>query len=133
MKKLFKTAIIVMALGLMATACQKVKATSLIGTYKLDGKSAILTVNSEGEVSFDSRNETDLSYLDYVRGALVPFDLTSQKQSYSYSFNDEVTIDTNTVDIKFNLNFEKNGREGIKCTVSYNNTITGNKSLTFTK
>ena len=132
MKKLFKTAVIVMALGLMATACQKVKATSLIGTYKLDGKNVYLKVSSEGEASFSS-NEADLDYLDRVYGELVPFDLTSQKQSYSYSFNDEVTIDTNTANVRFNLNFEKNGREGHKCTVSYNNTLTGNKSLTFIK
>ena len=58
MKKFLKIAIVLMALGLMVTACSKVKTTNLIGTYR-SGNST-MTVDANGGVNFSiDQNDTE--------------------------------------------------------------------------
>ena len=112
MKKILQIALVLTALALFSTACSKVRTTNLIGTYK--SGSSTMSVSSDGYVSFSIPSDAAgvLSSLDkistekydntgnreYRPNVLVPWDLTSEKQSYDYEvlvfFVEEIVDDS---------------------------------------
>lgn len=113
MKKILQIALVLTALALFSTACSKVRTTNLIGTYK--SGSSTMSVSSDGYVSFSIASDAtgvllSLSKIstskydstgnsEYRNNVLVPWDLTSEKQSYDYEvpvFFVEETVDSST-------------------------------------
>ena len=112
MKKILQIALVLMTLALLSTACSKVRTTNLIGTYK-SGTSA-MSVSSDGDVSFNipsnatgvlaslakiTTSKYDSTGQEYRPNALVPWDLTTEKQSYDYEvklFFEEEIVDSST-------------------------------------
>ena len=142
MKKILQIALVLTALALFSTACSKVRTTNLIGTYK--SGSSTMSVSSDGEVSFSiasdatgvlaSLNKIDTYKYDSSTGnqenrnnVLVPWDLTSEKQSYDYEvqvFFVEETVDSSTSyptrvyhDATLKYNFTKD-KETVNCKVT---------------
>ena len=137
MKKFLKIAIVLMALGLMAMACSKVKTTNLIGTYR-SGNST-MTVDANGEVNF-SIDQNDTENYNVFQGIysvdLIPWDLTSEKPSYSFS--DSGTIQTGSYpnyteeEYTINFNFTKDN-ETVNCSVSLSRSDNISASMNFSK
>ncbi|WP_297247749.1 hypothetical protein [uncultured Brachyspira sp.] len=112
MKKVSKIALVLMTLALLSTACSKVRTTNLIGTYK--SGTATMTVSSDGDVSFNipsnatgvlaslakiTTSKYDSTGQEYRPNALVPWDLTTEKQSYDYEvklFFEEEIVDNSS-------------------------------------
>lgn len=130
MKKISQMVLVLTALTLFSTACSKVRTTNLIGTYK--NGSSTMSVGSEGSVSFSIASDAAgvLASLNGVYGELIPWDLTSEKQSYDYSFETEKQVyipptdgsGSGTYDnykVNVSLNFTKDNE-----TVNYKVTIT---------
>ena len=139
MKKILQIALVLTALALFSTACSKVRTTSLIGTYK--SGSSTMSVSSDGNVSFDIASDATgvLLSLSKIRSydstgnqenrnnVLVPWDLTSEKQSYDYEvqvFFEEI-VDSSTPypptrvyhDATLKYNFTKD-KETVNCKVT---------------
>ena len=124
MKKILQIALVLTALALFSTACSKVRTTNLIGTYK--SGSSTMSVSSDGYVSFSIASDATgvLSSLRNVHGELIPWDLTAEKQSYDYSFEDEKyeypstgSGDPTTYNVNVSLNFTKDN-ETVNCKVT---------------
>ena len=123
MKKILQIALVLTALALFSTACSKVRTTNLIGTYK--SGSSTMSVSSDGNVSFDIASDATgvLASLNYIYGvALVPWDLTSEKQSYDFSTEVEKQESSGQgqptiykVSLKFNFTKDK---ETVNCKVT---------------
>ena len=114
MKKDLQIALVLTALALFSTACSKVRTTNLIGTYK--SGSSTMSVSSDGDVYFSiasdatgvllslskistSKYDSITGNQEYRNNVLVPWDLTSEKQSYDYEvpvFFVEETVDSST-------------------------------------
>ncbi len=99
MKKILQIALVLTALALFSTACSKVRTTNLIGTYK--SGSSTMSVSSDGVVDFsiasdatgvllslskirDYKYDSSTGKQERRNNVLVPWDLTSEKQSYDY-------------------------------------------------
>ncbi|PPS21974.1 hypothetical protein [Brachyspira murdochii] len=139
MKKLLKIGLILTALALFSTACSKVRTTNLIGTYK--SGSSTMSVSSDGYVNFSIASDAtgvllSLSKIaaykydstgnqEYRNNVLVPWDLTSEKQSYDYSFETEKQVYIPSTDgsgygtykVNVSLNFTKDN-ETVNCKVT---------------
>ena len=123
MKKVSKIALVLMTLALLSTACSNVRTTNLIGTYK--SGTSTMSVSSNGEVGFNIASDATgvLASLNQIYGvALVPWDLTSEKQSYDFSTEIEKTEYSGTgnpttykVSLKFNFTKDK---ETVNCKVT---------------
>ena len=109
MKKILQIALVLTALALFSTACSKVRTTNLIGTYK--SGSSTMSVSSDGVVDFSIASDAtgvllSLSKIRYYDSTgqerynvLVPWDLTSEKQSYDYEvqvFFEEEIVDNSS-------------------------------------
>ena len=138
MKKFLKIAIVLMALGLMATACSKVKTTNLIGTYR-SGNST-MTVDANGGVNFSiDQNDTDNynAFQNIYGVVLIPWDLTSEKPSYSFSYSDTFQSyggsgSSTSVDYTIDFNFTKDN-ETVNCSVSLSRSDNISASMNFSK
>ena len=139
MKKILQIALVLTALALFSTACSKVRTTNLIGTYK--SGTSTMSVDANGTVNFRIAQDATgvLASLDQIYGvALVPWDLTSEKQSYDFSTEIEKTEfsggnpTTYKVSLKFNFTKDK---ETVNCKVTI--TVPEDKgdsgSVTFSK
>ena len=153
MKKILQIALVLTALALFSTACSKVRTTNLIGTYK--SGTSTMSVSSDGEVGFNIASDATgvLLSLSKIRdykydstgqerrpNVLVPWDLTSEKQSYDYEvklFFEETDSSTpyptyNDATLKYKFTKDK---ESVKCDVSV--TVPQGKgesgTVTFTK
>ena len=124
MKKILQMVLVLTALTLFSTACSKVRTTNLIGTYK--NGSSTMSVGSEGSVSFSIASDAAgvLASLNGVYGELIPWDLTSEKQSYDYSFEAQkydssagVGSGTTYYNVNVSLNFTKDN-ETVNCKVT---------------
>lgn len=123
MKKILQIALVLMTLALLSTACSNVRTTNLIGTYK--SGTSTMSVSSDGNVSFDIASDATgvLASLDQIYGvALVPWDLTSEKQSYDFStevekpeYSGQGQPTTYKVSLKFNFTKDK---ETVNCKVT---------------
>ena len=121
MKKILQIALVLTALALFSTACSKVRTTNLIGTYK--SGTSTMSVTSDGGVSFRIASDATgvLASLDQIYGvALVPWDLTSEKQSYDFSTEVEIPDysgqgPSTTYKVKFNFTKDK---ETVNCKVT---------------
>ena len=142
MKKILQIALVLTALALFSTACSNVRTTNLIGTYK--SGTSTMTVSSDGDVSFNipsNATGVDSTGQEYRPNALVPWDLTSEKQSYDYEvkvfFVEETDSSTpypNYHDATLKYNFTKD-KETVNCKVTI--TVPAGKgdsgSVTFSK
>ncbi|PCG18753.1 hypothetical protein [Brachyspira sp. G79] len=123
MKKILQIALVLTALALFSTACSKVRTTNLIGTYK--SGSSTMSVTADGTVGFSIASDATgvLASLNNVYGGLVPWDLTSEKQSYDYSFETEKYEYPSTggqptyYKVNVSFNFTKDN-ETVNCKVS---------------
>ena len=142
MKKILQIALVLTALALFSTACSKVRTTNLIGTYK--SGSSTMSVSSDGEVWFNiasdatgvlasldkittSKYDSSTGNQEYRNNVLVPWDLTSEKQSYDYEvqvFFMEETVDSSTLyptrvyhDATLKYKFTKD-KETVNCEVT---------------
>lgn len=123
MKKILQIALVLTALALFSTACSKVRTTNLIGTYK--SGTSTMSVDANGSVNFRIAQDATgvLALLDQIYGvALVPWDLTSEKQSYDFSTEVEIPEypeqgqpTTYKVSLKFNFTKDK---ETVNCKVT---------------
>ncbi|WP_297296411.1 hypothetical protein [uncultured Brachyspira sp.] len=142
MKKILQIALVLTALALFSTACSKVRTTNLIGTYK--SGSSTMSVSSDGEVYFNiasdatgvllslskistSKYDSSTGNQEYRNNVLVPWDLTSEKQSYDYEvpvfFVEEIVDDSGSyptrvyhnATIKYNFTKDK---ETVNCKVT---------------
>lgn len=154
MRKFIKIAVVLMALGLLATACSKVRTTNLIGTYR--SGSSTMTVDANGQVDFniasDVATDNVLSTLnqnivpsnaEYGEIMLIPWDLTSEKQSYDFTYQGRISQyqsggsgpgSYTYTPVTISFNFTKDN-ETINCSV--NVSVEGNDftsgSVTFSK
>ena len=154
MNKILQIALVLAALALFSTACSKVRTTNLIGTYK--SGSSTMSVTSDGKVEFNIASDATgvLLSLSKIRdykydsstgnqerpNALVPWDLTTEKQSYDYEvklFFEETDSSTpypNYHDATLKYNFTKD-KETVNCKVTI--TVPAGKgdsgSVTFSK
>lgn len=155
MKKILQIALVLTALALFSTACSKVRTTNLIGTYK--SGSSTMSVSSDGGVEFNIASDAtgvllSLSKIttskydntggnsEYRPNVLVPWDLTSEKQSYDYEvpvFFVEETADPYSYiyhDVTIKYKFTKD-KETVNCEVTI--TVPKDKgdsgSVTFSK
>ena len=140
MKKILQIALVLTALALFSTACSKVRTTNLIGTYK--SGTSTMSVDADGTVNFRIAQDATgvLASLDQIYDvALVPWDLTSEKQSYDFSTEVEIPdysgqgpSTTYKVSLKFNFTKDK---ETVNCKVTI--TVQEDKgesgTVTFTK
>ena len=117
---LVQIALVLTALALFSTACSKVRTTNLIGTYK--SGTSTMSVDANGSVNFRIAQDATgvLASLDQIYGvALVPWDLTSEKQSYDFSTEVEIPEypgqGTYKVSLKFNFTKDK---ETVNCKVT---------------
>ena len=135
MKKLLKAALVLMALALMSVACTKAKTMGIVGTYyggnlKMDVSSAGYATIKYKDDSITEENLTSEEYLMkyYFRsGNLMPWDLTAEKTTLSYTSKRQIDVNqgsTSTqpqepkyVDVEFKFDFTKE-KENYKCTVS---------------
>ena len=135
MKKLLKAALVLMALALMSVACSKAKTMGIVGTYY--GGSLKMDVSSYGTASISAKDasiaEENLTSEEYVMyryfngGNLMPWDLTAEKTTLSYTSKRQIYVNqgsTSTqpqepkyVDVEFKFNFTKE-KENYKCVVS---------------
>ncbi|WP_300368742.1 hypothetical protein [Brachyspira sp.] len=122
MKKILQIVLVLTTLALFSTACSKVRTTNLIGTYK-NGTST-MSVNSEGLVNFripEDATGVIKSFSKLRSTTLIPWDLTSEKPSYDYSFEDEIyeySGGANTVyKVSLKFNFTKD-KETVTCKAS---------------
>ena len=156
MKKILQIALVLTALALFSTACSKVRTTNLIGTYK--SGSSTMSVSSDGIVDFniasdatgvllslnkisDHKFDSSTGNQERRKNVLVPWDLTSEKQSYDYEvkvfFVEETDSSTpypNYHDATLKYNFTKD-KETVNCKVTI--TVPAGKgdsgSVTFSK
>ena len=144
MKKILQIALVLTALALFSTACSKVRTTNLIGTYK--SGSSTMSVSSDGDVYFSiasdatgvllslskistSKYDSSTGNQEYRNNVLVPWDLTSEKQSYDYEvpvfFVEEIVDDSGSYpsttrvyhDATLKYNFTKD-KETVNCKVT---------------
>lgn len=132
MKKLLKAALVLMALALMSVACTKAKTMGIVGTYY--GGSLKMQVSSAGTAYIsakdDSITQENLTSEEYVMyryfngGNLMPWDLTAEKTTLSYTSKQQINVNqgsTSTtpqyVDVEVKFDFTKE-KENYKCTVS---------------
>ena len=119
MKKILQIALVLMTLALLSTACSKVRTTNLIGTYK--SGTSTMSVDANGSVNFRIAQDATgvLASLNQIYGvALVPWDLTSEKQSYDFSTEVEIPEYSGQgykVSLKFNFTKDK---ETVNCKVT---------------
>lgn len=132
MKKLLKAALVLMALALMSVACTKAKTMGIVGTYY--GGSLKMQVSSAGTAYIsakdDSITQENLTSEEYVMyryfngGNLMPWDLTAEKTTLSYTSKQQINVNQGSssgtpqyVDVEVKFDFTKE-KENYKCTVS---------------
>lgn len=132
MKKLFKAALVLMALALMSVACSKAKTMGIVGTYY--GGNLKMDVSSYGTASISPKDETitqenltseELAMSGFGSGYLMPWDLTAEKTTLNYTHKMQVNVNQGSatptepkyveVEVKFDFTKEK---ENYKCIVS---------------
>ena len=122
MKKILQIALVLMTLALLSTACSKVRTTNLIGTYK--SGTSTMSVDANGSVNFRIAQDATgvIKSFDGVYTYLIPWDLTSEKQSYDFSAEVDKTEYSGTgspttykVSLKFNFTKDK---ETVNCKVT---------------
>ena len=138
MKKILQIALVLMTLALLSTACSNVRTTNLIGTYK--SGTSTMSVDANGSVNFRIAQDATgvIKSFDGVYTDLIPWDLTSEKQSYDFSTEVEKpefsggNPTTYKVSLKFNFTKDK---ETVNCKVTI--TVPEGKgesgTVTFTK
>ncbi|WP_295295858.1 hypothetical protein [uncultured Brachyspira sp.] len=135
MKKLLKAALVLMALALMSVACTKAKTMGIVGAYY--GGSLKMTVGSDGRAYIEKKDPTitqeNLTSEEYVMyryfyfngGNLMPWDLTAEKTTLSYTSKIQVNVNQGSastqepkyVDVEVKFDFTKE-KENYKCVVS---------------
>ena len=134
MKKLLKAALVLMALALMSVACTKAKTMGIVGAYY--GGSLKMTVGSDGRAYIENKDVTitqeNLTSEEYVMyryfngGNLMPWDLTAEKTTLSYTSKQQINVNQGStqqpqepkyVDVEVKFDFTKE-KENYKCVVS---------------
>ena len=132
MKKLLKAALVLMALALMSVACTKAKTMGIVGAYyggnlKMQVSSAGTAYISAKDDSITQENLTSEEYVMYRYfngGNLMPWDLTAEKTTLSYTSKQQINVNQGSssgtpqyVDVEVKFDFTKE-KENYKCTVS---------------